>query len=794
MDGGFSRSTIRLGADGRTYLANGGGTAITLEGGRTGIGVGAATPITTFHVQGNLAGAAATIGNHVAVIENTAGADADVLALRVNIADPVGDNNFITFFGSGGAIGRIEGAGGGSVALLSGGADFAECILRDEDEPIGPGRIVGVRNGRVSLATDGADSVLVTTDRAIVGRQRARKGRDGRLGKGCDDRPSVGRRGGAGPARRLHRRLRALGRGRAVDLPRSHDGRRRCGDRQARPNRGSSGSTSPSACRAPPRWMRWRARSAPRPAGSPSSRPASRRSRPGWSHDAMARPSITIDRFHITALAARDLGASDRLKAKLDGVNAASLGAALAKALGSGSFAEEDPRVILLRRLNLDLIEAVAADAHRLAEQLAAMLAAALARIAEAPAEDLVTYESPAAYLAAFVRSVARGDPWGRWWFARFEGLKFLTASACIRTALIADPELGLAALLELPAHEQAQTLRILSASDVLLLLDAFGTDDGPTTDLAPALAAVASGPRPEASAALGRATLQLFLAGLAADPAQPRAELMRAAELVACWLKLEPGERAALARAVRGQSRAALVLIPAATLLAVAPLLSAPAAVRRNLHRLLTAGPPAGPAADQPQAALRQFTRFAGLLMLVPGLPEGLDPVLAQITLAICAGPRHAADALADPVIARVFGAPEHATLAELPNALAGVDTRQARDLAALGARPSPADSKWLSPPPLLRRNRQAVRSVQAIACAALRDLARRLAGFSGASAAFLWTNLLGVGGEVEAVGDGFRVRIERPPLDVLLAMSGLADRDAVLLDGRPLRLERAP
>uniref|UniRef100_UPI0035CA140D hypothetical protein n=1 Tax=uncultured Sphingomonas sp. TaxID=158754 RepID=UPI0035CA140D len=125
-------------------------------------------PVTNLHVRGSIDGDASNINAHVAFIENSAGGGADVLALKVNVANPDSGNNFITFFGSGGAVGRIEGNGGNNVTMVSGGADFAECLRRDDVAPIGPGRIVGVRAGRVSLSTDGAESILVTTDRAIV--------------------------------------------------------------------------------------------------------------------------------------------------------------------------------------------------------------------------------------------------------------------------------------------------------------------------------------------------------------------------------------------------------------------------------------------------------------------------------------------------------------------------------------------------------------------------------------------------------------------------------------------------
>ena len=101
-----------------------------------------------------------------------------MLALRV--AGTANDgHNFITFFDGSGPLGRIERSSttaddnpttaGSFLRLLSDGADFAECLpRRDAATPIGAGRIVGVRRGHVSLDTEGADALMVTTDRAVV--------------------------------------------------------------------------------------------------------------------------------------------------------------------------------------------------------------------------------------------------------------------------------------------------------------------------------------------------------------------------------------------------------------------------------------------------------------------------------------------------------------------------------------------------------------------------------------------------------------------------------------------------
>jgi hypothetical protein len=139
--------------------------------GKVGIGTGpSATPRATLDVRGAVAGAETDFAQHLVVLENTAGANADVLALKVNLASPDSTNNFITFFGSAGPVGRIEGSAGG-VTYGTSGADFAEVVPRAGGAaPVGAGRIVGVRNGCVSLQTEGAEAVLVTTDRpAVIG-------------------------------------------------------------------------------------------------------------------------------------------------------------------------------------------------------------------------------------------------------------------------------------------------------------------------------------------------------------------------------------------------------------------------------------------------------------------------------------------------------------------------------------------------------------------------------------------------------------------------------------------------
>jgi len=170
-ENGITRSTLEVDTiSDRTLLRNGGTTSLVAEGGKVGINIGNDSPVTHLHVRGSIDGDAGLANSHIAFIENTAGGSADVLALRVGRSDPREGNNFITFFGTANIQGRIEGnAAGNGISFLTGSGDFAECLRRKADEgPIGPGRIVGVRGGTISLVTEDADNLMVTTDHAAV--------------------------------------------------------------------------------------------------------------------------------------------------------------------------------------------------------------------------------------------------------------------------------------------------------------------------------------------------------------------------------------------------------------------------------------------------------------------------------------------------------------------------------------------------------------------------------------------------------------------------------------------------
>ena len=135
---------------------------------RGGIAFNTNTPETNFDVRGSRSGHAALIWNDF--IDNSL----DGLAIRLSVPTPTTANNYLSFqSGIGANLGSVEGNGSGGVVFNSSGGDYAEYLpLADgvAKAALPPGRVVGIRGGRVSLDTDGAEQIgVVSTNPAISG-------------------------------------------------------------------------------------------------------------------------------------------------------------------------------------------------------------------------------------------------------------------------------------------------------------------------------------------------------------------------------------------------------------------------------------------------------------------------------------------------------------------------------------------------------------------------------------------------------------------------------------------------
>ncbi|MBL4663300.1 MAG: hypothetical protein JKY22_07050 [Flavobacteriaceae bacterium] len=129
-------------------------------------------------------------GNHIALFENTGGANADGIAIRISNSELSSNNNFVTFFGQGSYMaGRIESFDASAdmanlpsdisntnqlsqsqgIVYGSKGADYAEWLEKeDPSENFMIGEVVGIKGGKISRNTQNADHVLTISLAPIV--------------------------------------------------------------------------------------------------------------------------------------------------------------------------------------------------------------------------------------------------------------------------------------------------------------------------------------------------------------------------------------------------------------------------------------------------------------------------------------------------------------------------------------------------------------------------------------------------------------------------------------------------
>ncbi|GAB5398773.1 MAG: hypothetical protein Aureis2KO_03580 [Aureisphaera sp.] len=115
--------------------------------------------------------------NHIATFENTGNGGADGIAIQIDTPQLGSENRFVTFYGQNDYVaGKIEsyeasgiGSGQGGVVYGSTGADYAEWLEKENtEEDFRIGEVVGIKGGKISRITEGADHVLTISMAPIV--------------------------------------------------------------------------------------------------------------------------------------------------------------------------------------------------------------------------------------------------------------------------------------------------------------------------------------------------------------------------------------------------------------------------------------------------------------------------------------------------------------------------------------------------------------------------------------------------------------------------------------------------
>jgi hypothetical protein len=490
--------------------------------------------------------------------------------------------------------------------------------------------------------------------------------------------------------------------------------------------------------------------------------------------------AVAISRLTVNGTVPRDHPNLARVQRRLDEVAGGPLREALAEVLAPLARSDSD-EVVIIRRLEVDLDlsidlaggASVAVEARRWAARLARQIARALD---ERGPTAMLRFPTEAHFLARFLIDAAAGRAHGKWYYRRYRGLEPLAVAAALRTAILEQPRRGIDALATLEPAELGPLLRVLGAREARRILEAVeaGPGDGAPLDGAADLLVPALPRWRSFAAGLGSPwSAGLALVALARPPeTAPLPALARLAPSVAVWSSAAPPGEAATSG--DGQP-----VPPLAPLAALSP------ARRGALGAALQVADAEGPGLVEPVSI---FTRFGGLLLLLPSLAELPLDLLFQDPCACawarlqilgrCAGATRAARALGDPGVRRLCGLADDPTLSYadfMGMAPALLASRLAPLVAAPDDQAEPAETRaYFARPPSLEWPERADAVVVAAARRVLRRFAHRLPGFADSSPRYLYENFLDFGATLEQAGAGLTARTGRPPLAALLGLTG--------------------
>ncbi len=182
---------------------------------------------------------------------------------------------------------------------------------------------------------------------------------------------------------------------------------------------------------------------------------------------------LQIRRVQAQYLVSSAHPAPERLKARLDEAVTHSLAPTLST-MCSAWFADTDPSIWLIRRLEINVDVNAAWDREGLARAWAEQIAHALSRVMHdgEDGENVVWFPNSTAFLARCLIDLAEGHAWGKWYYESFAGLRLLPTSAALRTAILDRPAIGQEALLELSTDALQKTLGALTTQDARTIVD----------------------------------------------------------------------------------------------------------------------------------------------------------------------------------------------------------------------------------------------------------------------------------------------------------------------------------
>ena len=553
---------------------------------------------------------------------------------------------------------------------------------------------------------------------------------------------------------------------------------------------------------------------------------------------------LFVERLHNRYLAAGEQGAAEILRDRLESSILTDLPSALARIL-EPTLNPEDQSIWFVRQLALDF--PLNAEIHQgsvariWAEQIAGGLIDAMRE-----GDDAIRFADRTLYLAQFLLDIVDGIAWDNWYYESFAGLRALSVTAAVRTAILDDPEIGLRALENL-AEKAFGVARALCPADAARVLSGLaGPSTGKCAECVSTVATAAARTLHVSAGDEQRHALVLFLASHKNEPALDRGMLAEASRAIARLLRCVAEGALALSQLRAGTDLAAIyrALGPDYAPL-LAPLITAGSTA---LNALLL------PGVESPATA---FTHFGGMFLLLPLIDElpiidgsngwpnagesngetSAASLIRFLILVKCLGGQQAFGCSSDPLVrdsmgvppdldwqsiarwstrvqpehldqlldallawrletAAAIGPPFEFVRARRPGAREFFEVDPGRGIWIRRAIPpnraevlrdATQDLEYLSFPRALGVRRRVDIALSIAAQGVLRSFAWKLPGFSQSSLPYLATNFLSCTAAVEQQIERTVVRIGRTPLNPILGMTGL-NRCAYSVSWTPL------
>ena len=423
---------------------------------------------------------------------------------------------------------------------------------------------------------------------------------------------------------------------------------------------------------------------------------------------------------------------------------------------------------------------------------------------ADSPAEGILHFPNRAAYLARFLVDLVNDRAWKAWHHNEFRGLKMLPMTAAIRTVVLNEPDNAVAALNTLSLGERLQVLNALRPADAGRVLEALvprleELQDGES------LAMLLDSSEAERKTVLRRLIEKKREQVIPAKPVEKQK-----ANTADTNYSSELDERRYTAFG------GAFLLLP---LLAPVPLMAAAArwpvpesADKTTLIRLLILAKCMGGeramrafndpvlrdlAAVPPAVTLGDAANWLG--RITPEQQHAFLKHLADWRLQVEPSETQLITTTKGPgrvavLVARRKGMwlavyeyespPEGASLVKdfatfIPTApQVSTPAEQSSDdaLPAIGLQSAQEDLSFLTLPRNLCPNSGVDLALSVVAQSVIRDFGYRLPGFAASSLGYLHANFLNMTASLERQAERWVVRLGRPPLNVILNMTGMA------------------